>query len=200
MAPSEPVEVTIGSLLEGQVDPSNFRDIKEFVPLERPDRSRSSNFAVALATGVALSLAGFSALAIARRKRDLSPKQWVLNELAEIEASMEERISADEFYTRITDVIRQYVEREFDIAAPRLTTAQFFERVEGSDELDPHCIAILREFLETADMVKFAGFEPEGSDGTGPIGLARRFVHESCDHAQQDRRSALAEEVVGVSQ
>ena len=68
-----------------------------------------------------------------------------------------------DFYVELTMVVRRYVQRKYGIKAPHLTTEEFLrefrdERRETRDEL--------KKFLESADMVKFAGVEatPEMAD------------------------------------
>ena len=68
-----------------------------------------------------------------------------------------------DFYVELTMVVRRYVQRKYGVKAPHLTTEEFLrefkdERQETRDEL--------RKFLESADMVKFAGVEatPEMAD------------------------------------
>ena len=67
-----------------------------------------------------------------------------------------------DFYVELTMVVRRYVQRKYGIKAPNMTTeeflAEFGERGTGNDEL--------KAFLESADMVKFAGVEatPEMAD------------------------------------
>ncbi len=64
------------------------------------------------------------------------------------------------FYFRLTDIVRQYVERRFDIAAPKLTTAEFLDQATRHESLDQPQQSLLRVFLSLADLVKFARFEP----------------------------------------
>jgi hypothetical protein len=55
-------------------------------------------------------------------------------------------------------VVRRYIQRKYGIKAPHMTTEEFLREAKPSDEL--------RRFLESADMVKFAGVEatPEMAD------------------------------------
>ena len=68
-----------------------------------------------------------------------------------------------DFYVELTMVVRRYVQRKYGIKAPHLTTEEFLEefREEGRGKGEE-----LRKFLESADMVKFAGVEatPEMAD------------------------------------
>jgi hypothetical protein len=54
-------------------------------------------------------------------------------------------------------VVRRYVQRKYGVKAPHLTTEEFLREFQSDD---------LRAFLESADMVKFAGVEatPEMAD------------------------------------
>ena len=63
-----------------------------------------------------------------------------------------------DFYVELTMVVRRYIQRRYGIRAPHMTTEEFLRAAKPSDEL--------RRFLESADMVKFAGVEatPEMAD------------------------------------
>ena len=63
-----------------------------------------------------------------------------------------------DFYVELTMVVRRYIQRRYGIKAPHMTTEEFLREAKPSDEL--------RRFLESADMVKFAGVEatPEMAD------------------------------------
>lgn len=55
-------------------------------------------------------------------------------------------------------VLRRYIQRKYSIKAPNMTTEEFLREAKPSEQL--------KEFLEAADMVKFAGVEatPEMAD------------------------------------
>ena len=56
-----------------------------------------------------------------------------------------------DFYVELTMVVRRYIQRKYGISAPHMTTEEFLRAAKPTDEL--------RRFLESADMVKFAGVE-----------------------------------------
>ena len=74
-----------------------------------------------------------------------------------------------DFYVELTMVVRRYVQRKYGIKAPHLTTEEFLREVAGDASrvsgLSSNVLS-LRRFLESADMVKFAGVEatPEMAD------------------------------------
>lgn len=56
-----------------------------------------------------------------------------------------------DFYVELTMVVRRYIQRKYGIRAPNMTTEEFLREAKPSNEL--------RKFLESADLVKFAGVE-----------------------------------------
>ena len=91
-----------------------------------------------------------------------------------------------DFYVELTMVVRRYVQRKYGIKAPHLTTEEFLRefRDEGRGMRDE-----LRKFLESADMVKFAGVEatPE---------MADEATDSAKSYLSQDNRDHLAKETV----
>jgi len=64
-----------------------------------------------------------------------------------------------DFYVELTMVVRRYVQRKYGIRAPNLTTEEFFAEIAKSNNPTIQQSNNLRKFLESADMVKFAGIE-----------------------------------------
>ena len=112
---------------------------------------------------IALALAGLAAVAtavvflvkyLARRIKEhrMSPieRAWVeLDRL--LKKGLPGRGRYKDFYVELTMVVRRYIQRRYGIRAPHMTTEEFLREARPSDEL--------RRFLESADMVKFAGVE-----------------------------------------
>ena len=58
---------------------------------------------------------------------------------------------------RLTDLVRGYLEQRFNIPATRRTTPEFLASLDRDDTvLDRDSRIFLREFMESADLVKFA--------------------------------------------
>lgn len=117
-----------------------------------------------------LSVIWFLIRLIARKVKEhrMSPieRAWVeLDRL--IAKGLPGRGRYKDFYVELTMVVRRYVQRKYGIKAPHLTTeeflAEFGERGMGNGEKGGD---ELRTFLESADMVKFAGVKatPEMAD------------------------------------
>ena len=119
-----------------------------------------------LAVLVILAALVWLARSIARRVKEhrMSPieRAWVeLDRL--LKKGLPGRGRYKDFYVELTMVVRRYVQRKYGIKAPHLTTEEFLKefREEGRGKREE-----LRKFLESADMVKFAGVEatPEMAD------------------------------------
>lgn len=80
--------------------------------------------------------------------------------MKEIDKLKEEKMAASEdqkeYYTRLTDTLRRYIEERFGFSAMEMTTSEIIEHLRLSG--DQTMIAELKELFETADLVKFAKY------------------------------------------
>jgi len=82
----------------------------------------------------------------------------------------------NEFYSRLSDILRHYIEDRFCIKAPEMTTEEFLRFLKTSKALDPSRKEVLKEFLQSCDMVKFAKYAPQLSDAQKSYQLVVDFV------------------------
>ncbi|MFQ3341421.1 MAG: hypothetical protein ACI9TK_001084 [Flavobacteriaceae bacterium] len=101
------------------------------------------------------------------RKQELLPFDRAIEELKALEG--EKPSVQDEFkkyYSRLTDVVRRYLEEEAKIDALESTSEELLAKLEmrkdaGTLDLDHLTLKSLREVLRNADLVKFAKSMPE---------------------------------------
>ena len=101
------------------------------------------------------------------RERELPPFDRAIEELKALES--EKPTLQDEYklyYSRLTDVVRRYLEEEAKIDALESTSEELLNKLEmrkdaGTLDLDHATLKSLREVLKTADLVKFAKSMPE---------------------------------------
>jgi hypothetical protein len=125
-----------------------------------------------------------------RRDFALPPEAWALRELARIQLPDESTEKGVEFfYTRLSDVLRRYLELRYHFPAPEQTTAEFLELMRRSPQLQPEQQAVLRDFLERCDLVKFARAQPSAEDGRTTGEMARAFVKQTADPSHQSDQS-----------
>ena len=101
------------------------------------------------------------------RMKKLPPFERAIEELKALEAvtpSLQEEYK--QFYSRLTDVVRRYLEEEAKITALESTTDELLLKLKalkesGQLELERETIKNLKTVLQTADLVKFARSTPE---------------------------------------
>ena len=126
-----------------------------------------------------LILGGLVWLIIYMRTRKETEKtpSWVaaLNDISDLRLQLQERkISAENAVTKLTYIIRYYLEERFFIRAERQTTPEFLESLRHDfSPLNVEQRLFLREFMTAADMVKFARLSTD-----------RKTFEEAAEHAE----------------
>lgn len=190
---SDPIQVDIVSLLEGQADPTKFRDIKGLVEISPENAAKSSWWTYGFSAGGIVLLASFLLLVWYRRQKSCTPTQWALLQLAQLEQrNLLEQGNTEPFYCQLTDIIRHYIERQFGYRAPRQTTTEFLSAMQCENLLCAQHRASLQGFLQVADMVKFARHQPSRHEANEAIGKAREFVFETVDVANDAKEQVAA--------
>jgi hypothetical protein len=153
------------------------------------------------ATGWLAGVAGVGVLAILlvlawrrRKRRVVEPRRLTPEEIAHaaLAALLAEDLTGrgliKEFYLRLTGIVRQYIEDTVGIRAPEQTTEEFLRDMRSRAPFPPERSARLAEFLEAADMVKYAGQEPQSGQIDEAVSRAREFVNaESFNREAQPR-------------
>jgi hypothetical protein len=82
----------------------------------------------------------------------------------------------ERYHTRLSAVVRRYLERRFQLPASRQTTAEFLDALRHSPQLPAGQQALLRDFLERCDLGKFAPVTPGPQECRTAAELARRLI------------------------
>ena len=83
------------------------------------------------------------------------------------------------FYGELSDIVRHYLEDQFHIRAPEMTTEEFLNHMKITAVLKTEHKEILKDFLNGCDMVKFAKFEPGINDAQANFDLVKKLIVES---------------------
>lgn len=83
-----------------------------------------------------------------------------------------------QFYTQVTDALRQYIASRYDISALEQTSAEMFSDLKDK-EIDPALLEKLQDLFTTADFVKFAKHTASDAENEEAIPTAVRFVNET---------------------
>lgn len=143
------------------------------------------------AAGGAVLLLGWALLrrwraALAQPPPALTPEQWALGQLAELEAQrLLEVGDARGFYYRLSEIVRAFIERQVGLAAPDMTTEEFLHAAASSQRSAALDASRLRAFMEACDQVKYARREPAPQDAADALITSRDFVVKSAAAARR---------------
>lgn len=176
---SDPLEVQITSEF-GDKQP----DLADLDPMLPPrslnDSSRWQWLAIAIAGGL-LALGAFwwrrrtKTIVVMPPRR--TPEEIAHAELATLLAEqLPARGLVKEFYLRLTGIVRQFIEGTTGLRAPEQTTEEFLRDMRTREVFSAERSARLKEFLEAADMVKYAGQQPDEVQIEMSIERAREFI------------------------
>jgi hypothetical protein len=103
--------------------------------------------------------------------------------LRELDRLSEEKLwqhgNIKQYYTRLTEIIRSYLEKQFDIPALEMTTDDTLEHWKHSGNSSNELFINLRELLGLADLVKFAKEKPLPSFNEINLERAYDFVRKT---------------------
>ena len=102
------------------------------------------------------------------------------------DVSLKGEESAKEFYTRLTDALREYMHSRYGFNATDMTTGEIIENLLRFNDMD--AIKELKEILEVADLVKFAKFRPSLNENDRNMLCAIDFVNATKDVEEENRK------------
>jgi hypothetical protein len=176
---TDPLELTVTSELGDEAP-----DLAKLEPM-LPPRAIPAQFAAGWVAAIAAAvvLVGAALVLVRRQKRRvLVPRPKTPEEIAHaaLAALLAENLPArgliKEFYLRLTAIVRKYIEETTGIRAPEQTTEEFLRDIRSCEAFAPERSVRLAEFLEAADMIKYAGQEPREGQIEEAISRAREFV------------------------
>ncbi len=177
---TDPVEVNVTSEFgDGAPSLANLEPMRPPQPLPQ---TTAINWLVGLVLVGSLAILVLAFLR--RRKRGpIEPPRQTAEEIAQaalaqlLAENLPARGLIKEFYLRLTGIVRQYVEDTTGIRAPEQTTEEFLRDMRSRAAFPPERSVRLAEFLEAADLVKYAGQQPEEGQIDQAIARAHEFVN-----------------------
>lgn len=128
-----------------------------------------------------------------REEPAIPPYQIALQQLEEVKSEKAWQ-SGDikAFYTRVTDIMREYMMGQFSINAMELTTDEILALTKKNPEFE-QVRQILKEVLELSDLVKFAKFIPLEDENNRSMLNAFAFVEKTMPQPEPEADKAGAE-------
>ena len=200
---SNPLAVSVLSVLEDRPDPKDFRDVKPLVDVEI-----ESDKSYAWAGWTAGGLAGGSLLALAlvslvRRSRFVTPVQWANRQFDQLEravagssgsskgpaaaSDLTLRMDSESVSCQLSSIIREFVELQLEISAPNQTTDELQTAVSQGAGVDQDTVNRIGNLFRLADQAKYAGVELSKTQLQDAIQEGRILVNQIANHAVVSR-------------
>ena len=80
------------------------------------------------------------------------------------------------FYTELSECIREYMENRYRINALEMTTEEFLQHLTGDSRLPETEQQVLKEFLSSADLVKFAKYIPAETEANQALAAIEQLI------------------------
>jgi hypothetical protein len=128
---------------------------------------------------LALTLIGLIIWLIVRRRPSppppRSPREQALENLERIRTQIE-KITPYQFSIRVSDILRRYVTEQYHLPVTRQTSVEFLAALAKASPFSEDEKALLADFLNRCDLIKFARYEATMEDSRLLLEEATRFV------------------------
>lgn len=175
---SEPIEVKIASELGDQVP--SLSNLEPMVsPIAIPDLTVWWWLAgvLLIATACAVYFLRSRSQGAATNLHQPTPEEIAHSQLASLLAeNLPSQGMFKDFYLRLTGIVRNYIEGITSLRAPEQTTEEFLREMGQKEVFSKEQSRGLKEFLEAADMVKYAAQRPDASQVETSIDRAKEFI------------------------
>lgn len=161
------------------VNPTNdIHDIKGFVPVPYPWWVWALLAVIIVAIAIIVWAIRRKKPAVAAAPATPPPTPYEVA-LAALQQLRSENPTVEVFYTRLSDIVRRYLEDQLQLRAPERTTEEFLYELQQGSRLASEHKELLGAFLQEADLVKFARHRPGKEDIERAASAAEKFVRES---------------------
>ena len=119
--------------------------------------------------------------------KKLLPHQKALKEIEVIKA--EKMVTSEnqkEYYTKLTDTLRKYIEERYGFSAMEMTSSEIIDRL--TETQDRQALDELRMLFQTADLVKFAKYSTLINENDMNLVNATEFINKTKLEAQPDQK------------
>jgi hypothetical protein len=122
----------------------------------------------------------FVLVAVAKQRSWITPDIWAIRELDQLRNSEAMQASDSELVTEnITTILRDYLELQFDIAAPVKTTKELLQVINDGNFMNTATIDQYAEIFDTADLARFAGLCLSRVELTKALDDAQRLIEQT---------------------
>jgi hypothetical protein len=181
---ASPIDITVNSVINDSK--KELKDIKDpiWIPFDY------TLIAVAAVIVILLAAAGFFGYRLYRQKKEQGylfkppepPRPAHELALEQLEILLGKDYLANGrfklFYSELSEILRRYIEGRFFVPALEETSREILQEID-KQELQEDLQSVLKDFLELADLVKFARYNPDQSENQQAPEWVRSFVDET---------------------
>ena len=163
-------------------------DIRDIIPPVTLNKNYYRLYIIIAITLGVLGAAGAIILFLYRRKHrkvefkpePLSAHEIAYNELENLKAiNLTSKGKIKEYYYRLSDIVRRYIENRFRLMAPERTTEEFLAEMAITNKLEENHKQLISNFLEHCDLVKYAKYGPNNQEIEEAFNSAKKLVDET---------------------
>jgi hypothetical protein len=177
---TEPLEIEILSMVESS-EPS----LEDLEAMEEPVELPESFAWQAAALGLLIIAVLVTLVVIFWRRKSkvaatpqkkLTPHEQAIEELEQLLASGMAEANVKQFFVVLTGIVRRFIEATTNVRAPEQTTEEFLAEIARHHHFPSDKKERLQAFLESADLIKYAAFQPRQDDIDEAVSRARQFI------------------------
>lgn len=194
---TETVKIVAKPTEATEIPPEELTKIEVLPPVELKDPwSRWWYAAIPGAAVVAL----LAWMALRRRRMEsikevevIPAHEWARRQIASLVAEdLITRGQVQEFYYRISAIVRGYIERRYAVNAPEMTTEEFLSATAGDFRFATGPAGVLQDFMTACDLVKYARQRPAAGEWNDLLRTAVQFVEQTREQPQDGAETARA--------
>lgn len=122
---------------------------------------------------------GKKAIPLVPKKKPVPPYELAMQQLIRLKSEkLCENGHEKEYYTRLTEILRIYLDKRFGINAMEMTSTQIMHHLQSNDDTRTSA-PVMKQILEMADFVKFAKVRPLPDDNQKAFNNAVTFVENT---------------------
>lgn len=166
--------------LSAQTPPAeeDIRGPKSVVAIPVPEKNDYVFWATVAGVFLIMLLAIYLWKKWKRRQRSKTPQEVALKSLVELESNRE-ALAAEAFANGAAQTLRSYISARFGLAAPLRTTEEFLRDIVRNDAPLSGETELLKTFLKSCDLAKFAGSQLDENQRNALIEAARGFIRST---------------------
>lgn len=92
------------------------------------------------------------------------------------------------FYSKLTDILKQYTSERFNVRARSKTSTEFLAILQDTPHVPKDQLDRLESFARLADAVKFADHTPDPTEAPRSLELIRSFVQETTPDPEEEKK------------